>query len=548
MIRYPSHIGPGNPTANHPAAHWRHQPSSCPLLLLAFLLGLSAISAGAATIIWSGASGTDTNWSNGNNWVGNVAPGGGDDVKFFDLGAVGTASATGTNTPNNLVDASFGGYIGSLQYGNTNGNHTTVITNGATLSVTNTGGLTVGTLTTPSTTQKVYATITGAGGTLVVSNLAANIVIDQGTNTASGGATLRATLDLTGLGQFIATVNRVGVGSAQLGGANNAQSATGTLLLGLTNTISSRFSGNYTAAGAAITNAIDVGVDNGNAGGVNFLFLGQTNAFFVDSIRVGGPKTTSSLLFNPAFSNPTAYFRGTNGPASRVTFWSVGDMADSGSSSSAANGTNDFSGGTVDILVNTMSLGRDRSGNNSGSTTTMGTLTFAAGTINANTLLVGNQAFSTAGNSNPMAGVANVGGPTALLVVNTNLVLGNTTVASSAAGATRGILNVKDGTVWANAISVGAYSAAANTIALTNGTLVLSNTVATQAKALAVFNSTNSTLQLNVSGVTNIVVTNLVAGGLTNLIKTPSVAVFGSYPTQVPLIKVLRQSHRRRRL
>jgi hypothetical protein len=101
------------------------------LLAAAFLVS----NAHAAAIVWSGASGTDTNWSNGNNWVGNAAPGGGDDVKFFDAGANGTAG-----TPNNLADGSFAGYVGSLQYGNTNGFHTTLIANGVTLNITNTGG------------------------------------------------------------------------------------------------------------------------------------------------------------------------------------------------------------------------------------------------------------------------------------------------------------------------------------------------------------------------------------------------------------------------
>ena len=44
-----------------------------------------------------------------------------DDVRFFDAGAAGVA----VSNVNNYVDANFGGNIASLQYGNTNGNHTT---------------------------------------------------------------------------------------------------------------------------------------------------------------------------------------------------------------------------------------------------------------------------------------------------------------------------------------------------------------------------------------------------------------------------------------
>src|SRR5258706_99900 len=65
----------------------------------------------AAPIVWSGASGPDTNWSNGNNWAGNNAPGAGDDVKFFDSLAVSVPLQ-----PSNLVIASIG--LGSTVFPN----------------------------------------------------------------------------------------------------------------------------------------------------------------------------------------------------------------------------------------------------------------------------------------------------------------------------------------------------------------------------------------------------------------------------------------------
>src|SRR5215469_9139384 len=88
-----------------------------PFLPMAFLQQpFSPARLSAATIIWSGANdATDTNWSDGANWVGGVAPGSSDDVKFFNLGA---ASAIGVT--NNIVDGSFSGTVGSLQYGATN--------------------------------------------------------------------------------------------------------------------------------------------------------------------------------------------------------------------------------------------------------------------------------------------------------------------------------------------------------------------------------------------------------------------------------------------
>jgi hypothetical protein len=210
----------------------------------------------------------------------------------------------------------------------------------------------LGTFTTPSLSQKVYATVIGAGGTLNINNNGAYIVIDQGTNTASGGANMRATLDLSGLDNFVANVFRIGVGDYAVGGANNAQSTSGTLLLAKTNTITTISQGTAVSANVALpTNAVVVGCDNGNAGGVDYLYLGQTNGFYIDSIGVGTLKTTASMLFNPGFVNPTAYFRGTNGGTARVRFWTIGDMSSSGSSTANASGTNDFTGGSVDAMV-----------------------------------------------------------------------------------------------------------------------------------------------------------------------------------------------------
>jgi len=502
-------------------------------LVLAGLLAAACMvsSASAATIVWSGgdlASG-NTNWSDAANWNGGVVPGITADVKLYDLGAV-----TAVSNIDNIVDANT--TIASLQYGSTNGNHTTWITNGATLNVT--GGLTVGTLGTPSINQKVYATVIGMGGTLNITNNAAYIVIDQGTNTVTGGANMRATLDMSGLDTFAAKVYRIGVGDFAIGGANNAQSATGTLLLAKTNTITTISIGSAISANPAIsTNAVVVGCDNGNAGGVNYLYLGQTNGFYIDSIGVGTEKATGSLLFNPGLANPTAYFRGTNGANNRIRFWTIADMSSSGNSSANCNGTNDFTGGTVDILVDTMSLGRDRQGGNTGSSTTMGTLIFTAGMIDVNTIYVGNQFFSTTGNSNPMAGLVNVNGPSATLKVNTSLVLGNTTVISTAAQKTVGTLQINGGTVLANRISVGGNSAAANTITMTNGTLAVSNTIASPPNALSVFSITNSTLNLNVlNATTNICVTNFTTSGSV-VINIGSAPVFPSYPTKVVLVK-----------
>jgi pectin methylesterase-like acyl-CoA thioesterase len=508
--------------------------ASLQLRLIALIgLGLASLNLSAAPVTWNGpANATTANlWSDPLNWTPNL-PATGDDVKFFDTGNVPAASNI-----NNTVDVNT--TVGSLQFGNTNGFHTTLITNGVLLNLTGAGGLIAGTLTDNGNAQIVNATITG-GGILNINNTAAAVVANQG-RAANGNATQRGILDLSGLNTFNATISRVAVGTTTFGGTPLSQNATGTLKLAQTNVIRTFFIGTAITANnvATPTNAVEVGSDNGNAGGVNFLFLGQTNAFYIDSIGVGSLKTTSTMLFNPAFSSPFAYFRGTNGDSSRIRFWTVGDMSSSGGSSANANGTNNFSGGTVDILVDTMSLGRDRQGGNTGTGVTRGTFIFTAGTVDVNTLLLGNQAFTATANSNPMNGVMVVNGPTAVLKVNTVLTLGNTTVTSAAATNTSGILNVTNGTVYANSITVGPVSTNINTINLANGTLVVTNALTTNA-ALSVLNISNSTLGLTARANGSLVglVKTLTTSGPTNLIKLDSATViFPSYPQQFPLIR-----------
>jgi hypothetical protein len=515
-----------------------------------------ACAAQAGTVVWNGASGTDTSWSNGNNWAGSVFPVALDDVKFFDAGAVATVSNI-----NNVVDGAFSGTIGSLQYGNTNNFHTTLISAGRTLNLTGTNGLSVfmpvqDTAAGPA--KSVFATITGLGATLNLNNTNANLVINQSHTNSPGG---RATLDLSGLDTFTANLNRLGIGTVSLpnsrnpgGGAGN-QRCLGTLYLAKTNVIRLNYAvplATYQAAANA-TNALELSRNPANnAGGVSFLYLGRTNAFYVDSIGVGRDKASASaagwLGFNPAFtnSNPTAYFRGADGDSSRVTWWGIGDMNASGSSLQVSVGTSDFSNGTVDALVNVMSLARDGSPLTTAGANNQGVLTFTAGTVDVNTLYVGNQSLgggSSGGNYNACIGIVNVNGPNATLVVNNNLVLGRTVTNSVTAQLTSGTLNINQGIVRANTITVGAVSTN-NNINLMGGTLIVTNTsgtntVGTVDRPVTTLTLSNATLWLSVNSnaVPGVAVSALQTGGTSNSIGLAAVPIFPTYPTQVVLIK-----------
>src|SRR5208282_608453 len=146
------------------------------------------------TSVWNATNNVsaNTNWSTSANWSP-APPGMADGVEFFDNGNVAAVSNI-----NNVVDANFS--IASLQYGNTNGNHTTLIAPGRTLDLSGANGLVAGTETDNGTAQTVFPTITGTAGALAITNSSANLIVRQGT--AISGGSQRATLEMSGLGNF----------------------------------------------------------------------------------------------------------------------------------------------------------------------------------------------------------------------------------------------------------------------------------------------------------------------------------------------------------
>jgi len=206
---------------------------------------------------------------------------------------------------NNIVDGNT--TILSLQYGNTNNFHTTLIKPGVTLTVSNSaaGNLVfVGTGTSVSAAQTVNATVTGPGGSLVVTNpnTASVMLVQQG---AANAGAHTAILDLSGLDTFNLTAGRLLLAAASGSGASNLPTAT--LTLARTNLI--RLNGTT----APVLNLADAA---GGAGSANtsFLQLGQTNALFANTLTIGRGKALGALRFNPALSgsSPVLYLRGTS--------------------------------------------------------------------------------------------------------------------------------------------------------------------------------------------------------------------------------------------
>src|SRR5207244_9050399 len=98
--------------------------------------------------------------------------------------------------------------ISSLTFNNTNAYHTTQIVPGTTLAVVSAKGMTVGSESDQGSNAVVTATITGAGGTLVISNSAASLLVRQYITTASANIH-RAILDLSGLDTFNLTATGI---------------------------------------------------------------------------------------------------------------------------------------------------------------------------------------------------------------------------------------------------------------------------------------------------------------------------------------------------
>lgn len=419
------------------------------MLVSGYFLGwIAASPAIAATVVWSGADAVNgnTNWSDANNWSGGT-PGPANSIYFFDPG-----SNASPGTVNNIVDGNT--MILFLQYGNTNGFHTTQINSGVQLAVSNTAAATLvfaGTDTDNGASQTSYSTIKGAGTFAVTdTNSGSSFIVQQ--DSANSGSHM-ATLDLSGLANFNLTAGQLLVGAANPSSGNNWLQ--GTLYLAATN--------NIRVNGAAP--AIDAG-DAVNNGGTSYLYLGQTNAIFADSMTIAHSKANVTLAFNPGIvgSNPTINLSGNTN--TRVSVLAIGDFSAQTTSGSTTIGTMDLSGGTGNALVDTCYVGRGQSGSGSGPST--GTLRLGAGTFNVNTLNAGYV------NANPAAG--SVTG--SVFLTNGTLVVNGSVLLAYNAGATNacsGTLAVTNGTVLANSIVAGGGT---SKVALTGGLLVVSNTLA----------------------------------------------------------------------
>ena len=422
------------------------------ILALAAVLTAAATTTSMAAALQWGAGGSSPNWSDGNNWNSfptapyGVPPGPSDAIYFEDA-----LYSTGyTNVPgavNNILDTTSS--IGAANYSAmTNHFYTTLIPGGVSLTLGDSGSgaaaaLAAGDI--PGTGQWVttvtgtnYSTITGAG-TLNVTN---------GSTLISVGWQGRATLDLAGLNQFNANVGHVLIGAS----SDNPYGLgpTGWLLLAETNNITT--APNLSGPGVLLGYAT-----NGSALGFGVVALGAFNAFNTDGLTVGGRRANqlTALSFGAAYLNatPLATFtlRGSAGGATPIETFSMGDLSANcdgygttfPGTSSASTGKADFSGGAVDILADTIIIGRSASAPGTQSGTGVGNLFVEHGTVTATNVFVG-QKLGT--NNSSALGILTLKGDSVMNVVS-NFALGFRTNLNFSTGTATATLNVNDSAV-----------------------------------------------------------------------------------------------------
>lgn len=399
---------------------------------------------------WSGAAG-DALWSTGGNWLLAGAPAAADNVVFGADGATDTPFTAG-GVATSTVDAGFGGTINSLRYSNVGTYHNTSLARALAVQSTsatdvayimddgNPAMVFVGSVPTAGANDAVYASIFGAS--LTVSNPNAVLSVTQSSETSGAH---RATLDLTGVENFTAHVQKVLVGHDF---GVPITRPTGTLILGVNNTITAQL--------------ISVADAYQNAGRISEMHFGQNNVLNVNRIRIALHKCIGTVKMQDGLSGATVKFRAFDGEG-RQTSWEIGDEYEPDTTigyftSSQSTGILDMSGASVDALVDKIVLGRGQVDAPTRTGDGNGTLTFGGGTIDANRVEMGIQMTGGASAGRGILNINNDGAAGAgKLRINGDLVMavqlpGNTETTGSTAAVT-----VNGGTleVGGNAIDGG---------------------------------------------------------------------------------------------
>lgn len=198
---------------------------------------------------------------------------------------------------------------------------------------------------------------------------------------------------------------------------------------------------NFIRAGTVQVGAA-AGTSNGTAWrGV--LGLGNANTFHATNFNIGGFNGSGSVAFQSGVTNGTLVLRGTGGLSTRVTTMDVGFTS---SGTRDGSGTLDLTGGTLDALVATLTVGRHGANANNGPTSS---LTMPGGSLDTTTLILGEKS-NTTGTPTITSTFSQLGGS----VVTGTMRFGNITASGSATTPIfTSIYNLSSGTLRAGVIT-----------------------------------------------------------------------------------------------
>jgi hypothetical protein len=513
--------------------------------LAAFFALCSAAS--AQSIFWSAedaTNGVSSDWSDPVNWLGGVLPGAANAAVFDNAGQSGSPTS-----PDNITDVNF--VINALWYAATNlspnfAYHNTQISSGVTLTVSNTSAAIVldsGTQNDPGTGAQVgsassYSTISG-DGTLLVNdtNSESVMIVSQGSSSYTGDAGLWASLDMSKLSTFNGTFGRLLVGLQGVGptageaSLNSSGRQSGLLSLAATNIIHLTQTGNNQGTGAAAAGGAALVINDcpffGDDG--SYIYLGQSNAFWADTITVGRQQCSRSAVmeFNPAITGAAQFWlRGES--SNRVSEFVVADNTVNGgycnaSPNNDANGVVvtglgtivippggfqvgsagvfDVSTGSSDMMIDTLIIGKGFQGTAAGYAA--GIFNMGAGTLDVNTLQLG--VMSSASETEPVTGVFNdIGGN---VTVNSGPVALGVELASPPTTYATGTLTMSGGSLN---IANGAYGIvddglSDSSVMLTNATVTAAN-IGSASSPIGTVIIGDSTLNLALNGLEGAVV------------------------------------------
>ena len=363
--------------------------------------------------------------------------------------ADGTLTANGANALPTTTDLLLGdsASAGSLTLTNFNqtlatlaapyssATETNIITLAAGRTLTVTDDITVGSRNTTLTNAVTLLQILGEDATLVAGS--GTGTLDIGVEGATLGAQM-GTLNLAGLGAFTANYGTINIGV----GSRSA----GTLLLATTNTLT------------ASTLTVGHNTANGRTGSV---YLGQTNTLNIGTLNIGREKTTSALLsFTNLYASPSLVLHGAGGPGTRAVMNIANRSTQNGSGDGTCSSTVNFSGGTVNAKLSTLTIAQ---GQQLTGASALGTLFFEAGTMDVTTILLG---FATGTSGAAATGTFTMTGGN-LIVGSGGMIIGAQTNVSVGTGA----FNLTGGTA-----TLGSNISCSNgvsTLTLNGGTLNL---------------------------------------------------------------------------